>query len=223
MSILSIMYTPTHFAVTDTAALHDLVRQHPLDMLVTHSGGMLDANHLPCELLEGEDGHTTLIAHVARANPVWQQLRNGDAVLVVFRAEDGYISPNWYPSKHEAHRQVPTWNYRVVHAHGTVTVREDEKFLLGVTGRLTRTHEARAQTLAPQAHAAWKMSDAAPDYLQQMLGAIVGLEIRITRLEGKFKLGQNRSAADLQGAADGVASAGLAGLAAQMRQHGQQP
>lgn len=217
------MYTPTHFAVTDTAALHDLVRQHPLGMLVTHSGGALDANHLPCELLEGEDDHATLIAHVARANPVWQQLHNGDAVLVVFRAEDGYISPNWYPSKHEAHRQVPTWNYRVVHAHGTVTVREDEKFLLGVIGRLTRTHEARAQTLAPQEHAAWKMSDAAPDYLQQMLGAIVGLEIRITRLEGKFKLGQNRSAADLQGAADGVAAAGLAGLAAQMRQHGPQP
>ena len=214
------MYTPAHFAVTDAAALHDLIRQHPLGMLVTHSGGALDANHLPCELLTAEDGQTTLIAHVARANPVWQQLQDGDAVLVVFRAEDGYISPNWYPSKHEAHRQVPTWNYRVVHAHGTVTIRQDEKFLLGVTGRLTRTHEARTQAQAPQAHAAWKMSDAAPDYLQQMLGAIVGLEIRITRLEGKFKLGQNRSPADLHGAADGVHAVGQTALSAQMRQHG---
>lgn len=215
------MYNPAHFAVADTAALHALIRQHPLGMLVTHSDGALDANHLPCELLAGEDGTTTLIAHVARANPVWQQLHDGDAVLVVFRAEDGYISPNWYPSKHEAHRQVPTWNYRVVHAHGTVTVRQDEKFLLGVTGRLTRTHEARTQASAPQEHAAWKMSDAAPDYLQQMLGAIVGLEITVTRLEGKFKLGQNRAPADLQGAADGVHAVGQTALAAQMRQHGQ--
>lgn len=214
------MYNPAHFTVADTLALHDLIRQYPLGMLVSHCDGALDANHLPCELLEGEDGRTTLIAHVARANPLWQQLRDDDAVLVVFRAEEGYISPNWYPSKHEAHRQVPTWNYRVVHAHGTVTVRQDEKFLLGVTGRLTRTHEARTQAQVPQAHPAWKMGDAAPDYLQQMLGAIVGLEIHVTRLEGKFKLGQNRSPADLRGAADGVAAVGQTALAAQMRQHG---
>lgn len=210
------MYTPAHFSATDPAALHALVRHHPLGMLLTHCDGVLDANHIPFELLINDDGSATLLAHVARANPVWQQLRGGDKVLVVFRAEDGYISPNWYPSKHETHRQVPTWNYRVVHAHGKVTVRQDEKFLRGVIGRLTRTHETRMQAAAPQAHAAWKMTDAAPDYLEQMLGAIVGLEIEVTQWEGKFKLGQNRSAVDLQGAINGVAAIGNEALADQM-------
>lgn len=215
------MYNPAHFAITDPDALHALVRQFPLGMLLTQCNGALDANHLPFELLVGEAGETTLIAHVARANPVWQQLRQNDAVLVVFRAEDGYISPNWYPSKHAEHRQVPTWNYRAVHAHGRVTVHEDRKFLLGVTGRLTRTHEARTQALAPQVHAPWRMSDAAPDYLEQMLDAIVGLEIAVTRWEGKFKLSQNRSASDRDGAAQGVAGVGQSALAQQMRQHGE--
>lgn len=211
------MYTPTHFCVTDPATLHALVRQNPLGMLLTHCDGALDANHIPFELLASDDGSSTLLAHVARANPVWQQLRDGEQVLVVFRAEDGYISPNWYPSKHETHRQVPTWNYRVVHAHGKLTVRQDEKFVRGVVGRLTRTHEARIQAQSPQAHAAWKMSDAEPAYLEQMLGAIVGLEIAVTRWEGKFKLGQNRSAADLQGAIASVAATGHVALADQMR------
>lgn len=212
------MYNPTHFTVTDTAQLHALVRQFPLGMLVTHSGGALDANHLPFELLTNDSGETTLIAHVARANPVWQQLAQGEAVMVVFRAEDGYISPNWYPSKHENHRQVPTWNYRVVHAHGTVAVRDDEKFVRGVVARLTRTHEARTQARGAQAHPAWKMGDAPSDYVQQMLGAIVGLEITVTRLEGKYKLSQNRTAADAQGAMAGLEGVGDAALAQQMQQ-----
>ena len=212
------MYNPSHFTVTDAQPLHDLMRAHPLGMLVTHSDQGLDANHLPFELLVNDSEAVTLLAHVARANPVWQQVRSGSPVMVVFRAEQAYISPNWYPSKHAAHRQVPTWNYRVVHAHGTITVRDDEKFVRGVVGRLTRTHEHQTQATAPQSHPAWKMSDAEPDYLQQMLGAIVGIEIEVTRLEGKFKLGQNRSTEDREGAADGVEAAGHPSLATRMRQ-----
>ena len=190
------MYNPSHFHITDSAVLQDLVRQHPLGCLVAQTADGLDANHLPFELLQDEDGQLRLLAHVARANPLWQQLGNGAAVLVIFKAQDGYISPNWYPSKHETHEQVPTWNYQVVHAHGTIQIRDDEKFVRGVVGRLTRTHEGRASDLPGNTFAPWKMSDAAAPYLQKMLGAIVGLEISVQRLEGKFKLSQNKQAAD---------------------------
>ena len=190
------MYNPSHFHITDSAILQDLIRQHPLGCLVAQTADGLDANHLPFELLQDEDGQLRLLAHVARANPLWQQLGNGAAVLVIFKAQDGYISPNWYPSKHESHEQVPTWNYQVVHAHGTIQIRDDEKFVRGVVGRLTRTHESRASDLPGNTFAPWKMSDAAAPYLQKMLGAIVGLEISVQRLEGKFKLSQSKLAAD---------------------------
>jgi transcriptional regulator len=114
-------------------------------------------------------------------------------VLVIFRGKESYISPNWYPSKHETHRQVPTWNYEVVHAHGRLRVRDDEKFLRGVLARLTRVHEA-------QEPRPWKMGDSAPEYIDMMLRAVVGLEIDITALEGKSKLSQNREPRDIAGA-----------------------
>jgi transcriptional regulator len=113
--------------------------------------------------------------------------------MVVFRGPHGYISPNWYPSKHETHRHVPTWNYEVVHAHGRLRIVDDEKFLRGIVGRLTRRHEASEPR-------PWKMGDAPPDYINQMLRAIVGIEVEVLRLEGKRKLGQNRDARDSEGA-----------------------
>jgi transcriptional regulator len=188
------MYIPAHFDESRPEVLHDFIREHPFGMLVTHGAAGLDANHLPFELdpAGGENG--VLAAHVARANPVWRELSGGGEVLVVFRAGDAYISPNWYPSKQETHKQVPTWNYMVVHAHGRVTVRDDERFVRGVVGRLTRTHEAGQ----PQP---WKMADAPKDYLDQMLKAIVGLEIEITRIEGKYKLSQNKDVKDISSAA----------------------
>lgn len=206
------MYNPSHFKTDDPASLHDLIQAHPLGCLVTHSDSGLDANHLPFELLQDEDGVLRLIAHVARANPVWQQIRDDSSVLVIFRAEQAYISPNWYPSKHESHEQVPTWNYRVVHAHGRIGVRDDEKFVRGVVGRLTRRHEARNNAQAP-----WKMSDAPPDYLQRMLGAIVGLEITVDRLEAKFKLSQNKQQRDRLGAVQALEQLGQLDLARSMR------
>ncbi|MDR0215076.1 MAG: FMN-binding negative transcriptional regulator [Comamonas sp.] len=190
------MYNPSHFAVTDESSLHALIRQHPLGCLVMHGPDGLDANHLPFELLQADDGSLRLQAHVARANPLWQQLANGDQAMVIFKAADSYISPNWYPSKHQTHEQVPTWNYQVVHVHGKIQIRDDEKFLRGVLGRLTRTHEARAAALPGHDFKPWKMSDAPAAYLQKLLGTIVGLEIEVQRLEGKFKLSQNKEASD---------------------------
>ena len=191
------MYTPAHFSVTDPASLHRILREHPLGILVTPTGSGMDANHIPFEFdpTHGEFG--LLTGHVARANPLWQQCLEGADVLVVFRGSEGYISPNWYPSKHETHRLVPTWNYEVVHAYGRLTVRDDEKFVRGVVARLTRTHEA--QEAKP-----WKMGDSAPEFIAGMIKSIVGIEISISRLEGKAKLSQNREPRDVQGAVEAL-------------------
>ena len=203
------MYIPPHFAEIRPQILHDLIDQHPLGILITHGAGGLDANHIPFHLLRDQGTHGSLTCHVARANPVWQQLATGDEVLVVFRAAEAYVSPNWYPSKHETHRQVPTWNYAVVHAHGRVTLRDDERFLRHNLAFLTKRHEA-AQPVP------WKMGDAPRDYLDAMLKAIVGLEIQITRLEGKFKLSQNKEARDIHSAGEALCDQGDSALGAAM-------
>lgn len=208
------MYLPTHFEEKRTGVLHALMREHPLGQLVTHGPDGLDANPLPFELDTTAGPHGLLRAHVARANPVWQQAADTE-VLVIFQAADGYISPNGYPSKPEHHRHVPTWNYARVHAHGVLRVRDDERFLRGLVARLTREHEARSQQARP-----WKMGDAPGDYIDSMLKMIVGIEIDITRLVGKFKLGQNRETRDRLGAADALAARGQTALAEAMRQAG---
>ncbi|WP_025601111.1 FMN-binding negative transcriptional regulator [Burkholderia sp. WSM2230] len=191
------MYVPAHFNEARTDVLHALIAQNPFGTLITHGASGLDANHIPFELAPNEGELGVLHAHVARNNPVWQDVANGDEVLVVFHAGDAYISPTWYPSKHESHRQVPTWNYVVAHAHGRITIRDDEKYVRGVVARLTRTHEAAL----PQP---WKMGDAPAEYIEAMLKAIVGVEIGITRLVGKRKLGQNKDARDIQGAGEAL-------------------
>jgi transcriptional regulator len=202
------MYLPAHFAETRVDELHRLMNEYPLAALVTNGPDGLDANHVPFELdaSAGTGGHGVLRAHVARANPVWKEVVDGAEVLVIFRGPEHYISPNWYPSKHEAHRQVPTWNYQVVHAHGKITIRDDEKFLRGLVGRLTKVHEAGEET-------PWKMGDSAREFIDSMLAAIVGIEIEITRLAGKSKLGQNKERRDLQGAVDGLRNNGEQPLA----------
>jgi transcriptional regulator len=191
------MYLPDHFAQARDDELLGAIAAHPLGALVVKGPHGLDANHLPFLVDERSEGAKKLLAHVARANPLWREVTDGDEALVIFRAGDAYISPNWYPSKHELHRQVPTWNYRAVHVHGTIHVRDDEAFVRGVVSRLTRTHEA--ETGSPQP---WKMTDSAPDYIAQMLSAIVGIEIEITRIVGKWKLSQNKEERDRVNAAE---------------------
>ena len=191
------MYLPAHFEENRADALHRLIADYPLGALVTLGPNGLDANHVPFEFDAAKGAHGILRAHVARANPVWQEVKDGDEVLVMFQGPTGYISPNWYPSKHDTHRQVPTYNYMVVHAHGKIVVHEEEAFLRGLVARLTRTMEANEPK-------PWKMGDAPADYISQMLGAIVGIEIEVTRLVGKWKLGQNKEARDRRGAAEGL-------------------
>ncbi len=185
------MYLPTHFAQPDVAELHRLMQEFPLASLVTNGPQGLDANPLPFEFDADVGPHGTLIAHVARANPLWKEIPNEAEVLVIFRGGDAYISPNWYPSKHEDHRSVPTWNYRLVHVHGRIRMRDDEKFVRKVVARLTRNHEGRTPDNTP-----WKMGDSAPEYIDARLAEIVGLEITVERMIGKWKVSQNRSARD---------------------------
>ncbi|CAB3730566.1 FMN-binding negative transcriptional regulator [Trinickia soli] len=195
------MYVPAHFDEPRTDVLHSHIVRNPFGTLITHGKGGLNANHFPFELAPEQGEFGVLHAHVARANPVWQDVANGDEVLVVFGAENAYISPSWYPSKQETHRHVPTWNYVVVHAYGRITIHDDEKYVRGLVARLTRTHEAAE----PQP---WKMGDAPADFIDTLLKSIVGIEIEITRLIGKSKLGQNREARDIQGAAEALKARG---------------
>jgi len=195
------MYIPAQFKEQDPDTLFQMIEHCPLGTLITHSEGTLDAIHVPFEIKRevGEIG--CLIGHVARANPVWRSVANGDEVLVVFRGGDAYISPNWYPSKQQTHRQVPTWNYRAVHVRGQITFRQDESFLRDVVAKLTKTHES-TQPIP------WSMEDAPADYISAMLKAIVGVEIKILQITGAMKLGQNKNADDLRSAGENVINAG---------------
>ena len=205
------MYIPAHFAIQNPQDLHAIIQTHPLGALVTSGPDGLDANHIPFEFDATKGEHGRLTAHVARANPVWQQCQDGADVLVIFRGHERYISPNWYPSKHETHRQVPTWNYEVVHVHGHLTVMDQEKFVRSVVARLTRQHEATEPR-------PWKMGDSPPDYIDGMLRAIVGIEIAIKRIEGKAKLSQNREIRDRLNAADTLLAKGAEGLGQAMHE-----
>jgi transcriptional regulator len=198
------MYLPAHFEENRAEVLHRLMADYPLGALVTLGPNGLDANHVPFEFDAAKGPHGLLRAHVARANPLWQEAKDDDDVLVIFQGPSAYISPNWYPSKHEAHRQVPTYNYLMVHAHGRIAVRDDEAFVRGVVARLTRKMEAGQPV-------PWKMGDSAEDFISMMLQAIVGIEIEVTRLVGKAKLSQNKAAADRLGAAQGVRRRGADG------------
>jgi transcriptional regulator len=202
------MYQPPAYTVTDETLLYDLIHRYPLGTLITQATGELEANHLPFVVVE-QGGKRYLFAHVARLNPDWPAFGEGDAVLVVFRGEQGYLSPNWYPSKKLKEDQVPTWNYQVVHVRGRISVLDDPKFVRGVVARLVTQHEAA------QPHP-WKMTDSAPEFISEELTKIVGLKIEITSLQGKFKLSQNRSEGDHQGAVEGLRESGHVGLAEAM-------
>lgn len=195
------MYVPPHFDESRPEVLHDLIENNPLGVLVTHGRSGLDANHIPFDLNRSQGRYGRLQCHVARNNPVWQDIATGDEVLVVFRAADAYISPQWYPSKHEFHKQVPSWNYLVAHAYGRITVHDDERYVRGNVARLTRRHEASQPV-------PWKMTDAPKDYIDMMVKAIVGLEIDIARLVGKAKLSQNKDARDIRSAGEALCAQG---------------
>lgn len=192
------MYLPQHFAQNDRTRLHELITLSPLGILITNTHAGIEANHLPFELDPEQGTHGSLYCHVARANTVWQQANLSDAdSLAIFQGPSAYISPSLYASKKTTHEVVPTYNYAVVHVYGRIIVHDDARWLRGMVGRLTKKFEMRQET-------PWKMSDAPPSYIDERLKHIVGLELQITRIEGKWKMSQNRNHADQLGVIGGL-------------------
>jgi len=195
------MYQPAHFIETRRELMHALMDAHPFATLVTLGVEGLNANHLPFELDPGSGEHGCLRAHVARSNPVWQDLRDGVEALVIFQGPHAYVSPGWYPTKQAHGRAVPTWNYVVVHAYGPLRVVEDKAWLRAMVKRLSVRHEAAmAQP--------WRLEDAPADYIDRMLDAIVGIELPIARLLGKWKVSQNQPRENREGVVRGLRELG---------------
>lgn len=191
------MYTPSSFAERDLPTIFDFIEAHPLGALVTSTPGEgLLATHLPLVLDRAAGPMGTLFGHVARANPHSRVIEAVEA-MVIFTGPDAYITPAWYATKREHGRVVPTWNYVAIHAYGTVRLHDDAQFLRPHLESLTRRHE----DTRPRS---WQVSDAPEEFIAQQMKAIVGLEIRIDRLEGKWKMSQNRSQADIDGVVEGL-------------------
>ena len=206
------MYLPSAFRQDDLAELHAQMQASPFALLTSAGATGVQASHLPLLLAPDEGEFGTLYGHFARANPHWRDLQGGAEALAVFSGPDAYISPGWYPAKAEHGKVVPTWNYIAVHARGPVELIEEPERLLQIVSRLSDQHENGRER-------PWAVSDAPREYIDSMLRAIVGFALPIRRLEGKWKLGQNRSAADQQGVRDGLAASPSPGdreLAARM-------
>ncbi len=205
------MYIPAHFEVDDLAAKHALIEAHSFGTLIVTLDGRLEATHLPFLLDRGGGPHGMLRAHMARANPAWRAFDGTTEALAIFLGVEGYISPDWYESKH----QVPTWNYVAVHAYG-VPRELDDAGTVCLLDELSARHEGALLPKPP-----WTASKLDPDYFAKLRRAIVAFEITVTRLEGKAKLSQNKTAADVAGAAAALDTQGdqwSRALARQMRQ-----
>jgi transcriptional regulator len=191
------MYLPVHFQERRVEVLHGLIRTHPFAALIALTAEGLEANHIPFEIDSVPAPFGTLRGHVARANGIWRHGATDSDVLVIFQGPDAYVTPSWYATKSEAGKVVPTWNYAVVHAHGPLRVIEDPSWLRRLVIRLTERHESGRPD-------PWNVSDAPEDFVEKQLRAIVGLEIPIRRLVGKWKVSQNRVGADRRGVVQGL-------------------
>lgn len=203
------MYQVPHFREESLAIQHDLIRANPLGLLISQGPDGILANPIPF-LLYDEGDRGALRCHLSRGNPQWQALRDNPEALVVFQGVDRYITPSWYPAKTEHGKVVPTWNYAVVQARGTARIIEDSAWLLANVSALSDAHEGRRQK-------PWAVTDAPETFIAGQLKGIVGIEIAIERIEGRFKASQNRPEADRAGVADGLAHEGDAN-ALQMRE-----
>lgn len=183
------MYLPKHFAVTEVPVMHAMMRKHPLATLVCHGLAGLDANHIPFLLADDSSPYGTLQGHIARANPLCKVGDLAEEVLVIFQGAESYISPSNYATKAEHGKVVPTWNYTAVHAYGRLRLIDDAAWIFAQISALTATHESSLPN-------PWSVSDAPADYIEKMLGAIVGIEITIERLVGKWKVSQNQPPAN---------------------------
>lgn len=196
------MYTPKHFEEPRIDVMHELMRTRPLATLVTLTSGGLNANHIPLHLSDAPAPFGTLRGHVARANPLWSDYAKDVEVLAIFHGPDSYITPSWYATKQETGKVVPTWNYAVVHAYGTLRIIDDPVWIRAQLEALTAHNEACF------AHP-WSVADAPHDYTEKLIGTIVGFEIAITRLTGKWKVSQNQPAQNQAGVIEGLNNSGL--------------
>lgn len=191
------MYVPEAFAETDLSTLHALMREHPLATLITLNENALQASHVPLVLYPEEGPYGTLRGHLARANPQWSNVDASVETLCIFHGPEAYITPSWYETKKEHGKVVPTWNFVTVHACGPLVVKKDAEWLLQNVNAVTDQHEI------PRADR-WQVSDAPNRFVQSMLRGIVGIEIRLTSLQGKWKLSQNRPDEDRKGVVQGL-------------------
>jgi transcriptional regulator len=198
------VYLPRHFAEPRVETMHELIRERPLATLVTLTSQGLEANHVPLRLSAEPHPFGMLRGHVARGNPLWREAAAGAEVLAIFHGPQAYITPSWYPAKKETGKVVPTWNYVVVHAHGTLRVVDDPAWLRTQLEALTAHNEASFAE-------PWQVADAPDDYIEKMIGAVVGIEITITRLAGKWKLSQNHPHSNRAGVVRGLEGKGDAG------------
>jgi len=197
------MYIPTHFREERVEVLHQLIQQHRLATLVTLGADGLIANHMPLVLEPAPAPLGTLRGHLSRANSQWRDSLPGVSALAIFHGPEAYITPSWYPTKDETGRVVPTWNYIVVHAYGPLRTFEDRCLLEQHVRTLTNLQEAALPH-------PWSVDNAPAEFFQSQLNAIIGIEIPITRLEGKWKVSQNRSAPDRAGVVKGLQASGTA-------------
>jgi transcriptional regulator len=208
------MYVPNHFKEDRVPELHAAIRRIAIGTLITSGADGLEASHVPMLIDPEPAPYGTLRGHIARGNGQWKRAAGGGEALVTFLGPEAYVTPNWFPSKRETGKVVPTWNYIAIHAYGPLHFFEDKAPLLDIVTRLTNTHEGERAGKEP---GPWAVTDAPPDYVDAMLKAIVGFELPIARLEGKWKLSQNKSAADIAGIRDGLAAEGDEGATALSR------
>lgn len=193
------MYIPSHFSETRTDVLHGLIREFPLGTLLVAGSQGLEANHIPFHLAVEEAGTVVLMGHLARANPLWADAPASKEALVIFKGPDTYISPGWYPSKRGDGKVVPTWNYVAAHAYGTLNFHEDPIWIKRQLELLTDRMEAG------QLHP-WAVSDAPPEYVDRLVASVVGIEIDVWQLVGKWKVSQNQSPENRIGVMNGLES-----------------
>jgi transcriptional regulator len=203
------MYVPAAFAEDRPEVVSAFLSEHPMAQLVTMTESGLVATPLPMLYEPAAEGLGSLVGHVARANNQWAEATCSVEALAIFTGDNAYVSPNWYPSKAEHGKVVPTWNYETVHIRGSFVVHDDSEWKRALVTRLTHRHESRFS-------APWAIDDAPPDYIESMLGAIVGIEVQITSIQAKRKLSQNRSENDIAGTIAGLT--GVGGEAASVAQ-----
>ncbi len=191
------MYLPKGFRQDNVDEMKAMMKAYPFATLVTTGQHGMDANHIPLILKEVAAGEHVLWGHIAKANPLWQELDNSAHVLVIFHGPNGYVSPNYYPTKQEHGKVVPTWNYVAVHVRGRLAFIHEDKWKLEMLNSLTQQHESQQKD-------PWSVSDAPKEFTQSLLGAIVGFEIKVTAMEGKWKAGQNQPNKNRQGTIDGL-------------------